>query len=595
MKKVIYGGSFDPITYGHDDVVRRAAKHFDQLTVGIGVNADKEDRYLFSLQERLYLVREVLKDVLNVDVVAYRGMTTDFAKEHEYDLLIRGLRNGKDFDAEQSLERAFKRQEKDNLETFFLNAQQSMQDLSSSAVKSVLKEQWDIRDYVPLIIKQALEGRLLWQYITGVTGSVGTGKSFTTEKFIELCKKNWIPAHHLDLDKIGHEVQWLLQEPLYQTARQKIIQLFGDDVRNEDGSINRKTLGPKVFSDPQKMEILNSIMYDPMRTRTKRLMYNQKWLFFYNAALIAENDTSSLMNNNVVLVDAPLDIQRQRIAHRGVPEEKIDRILASQHTTTSKRGKIIEAIQRDHHGKIIDIQSPYSQQDAEILFNKVLAQVDTFGELRFQWLLNRLAVKEDPKKLFTQLRNIYDRPLSPNASWDEISRWMKGNHHKRLHIVDCMNELYQVKHLLQDPDIVECALLFHDIIYDPTSKTNEADSATFADKILTQWWLPREFIQKVQLLILATQHTDKWSDIDSNYIMDIDKSILGKEPRKYTQYATDIRREYAIYSDAQYAQWRKDFLTGVLNTTPLFQTEYFQEQYEEQAKINITNELTTIK
>ncbi|MEI6673088.1 MAG: hypothetical protein WCL02_07390 [bacterium] len=90
------------------------------------------------------------------------------------------------------------------------------------------------------------------------------------------------------------------------------------------------------------------------------------------------------MNNNVVLVDAPLDIQRQRIAHRGVPEEKIDRILASQHTTTSKRGKIIEAIQRDHHGKIIDIQSPYSQQDAEILFNKVLAQVDTFGELRFQ-------------------------------------------------------------------------------------------------------------------------------------------------------------------------------------------------------------------
>lgn len=141
MKKVIYGGSFDPITYGHDNLVRRAVKHFDQLTVGIGVNADKEDKYLFSLQERLYLVREVLKDVLNVDVVAYRGMTTDFAKEHEYDLLIRGLRNGNDFDAEQSLERAFKRQEKDNLETFFLNAQQSMQDLSSSAVKAVLKEQ----------------------------------------------------------------------------------------------------------------------------------------------------------------------------------------------------------------------------------------------------------------------------------------------------------------------------------------------------------------------------------------------------------------------------------------------------------------------
>lgn len=77
------------MTYGHDDVARRAKKHFDHLTIGIGVNASKEANYLFSLQERLYLVRESLKDLLNVDVVAYRGMTTDYAKENEYDLLIR--------------------------------------------------------------------------------------------------------------------------------------------------------------------------------------------------------------------------------------------------------------------------------------------------------------------------------------------------------------------------------------------------------------------------------------------------------------------------------------------------------------------------
>ena len=316
MKKAIYWWSFDPITYWHDDVVRRAAKFFDELTVGIWVNAEKEWRYLFSLQERLYLVREALKDLLNIDVVAYRGMTTDFAKENEYNLLIRGLRNGNDFDAEQSLERAFKRQEKDNLETFFLNAKQSMQDLSSSAVKAVLKEQWDIRQYVPMIVKQAMEERLLGQHMLGITGCPGSWKSFTTQQFLKLCEKNWIPSHHLDLDKIWHEVQDTLQEPLYRSTRQKIIQLFGNDVANENGSINRKILGPKVFSDPEKLKLLNDIMREPMQTRTKRLMYNQKWLFLYDAALIAEAGTSSIVNNNVVLINVSSELQEKRLTQK---------------------------------------------------------------------------------------------------------------------------------------------------------------------------------------------------------------------------------------------------------------------------------------
>jgi dephospho-CoA kinase len=64
---------------------------------------------------------------------------------------------------------------------------------------------------------------------------------------MKLCEKNGIVGHNLDLDKIGHEVQDTLQEPIYQQTRQKIIQIFGEDVANPNGSINRKTLGPKVF------------------------------------------------------------------------------------------------------------------------------------------------------------------------------------------------------------------------------------------------------------------------------------------------------------------------------------------------------------
>ena len=220
-----------------------------------------------------------------------------------------------------------------------------------------------------------------------------------------------------------------------------------------------------------------------------------------------------------------------------------------------------------------------------------MAQVDTFGELRFAGLLNRLWVKEDSKKLFIQLRDMYDRPISADAKWDEISQKMKWSYHKRLHAIDCSNELYQIKHLLNNPDAVECALLFHDAIYDPTSKTNEEDSATLAEKMLTQRWIQKDFIERVKQLILVTKHIKDSENNDEKYIMDIDKAILGKSPRIYNQYAKDVRREYYMYSDEQFKKWRGEFLTNEMHKDTVYHTEYFHQKYNAQAKENMTNEL----
>lgn len=593
MKQALYAWSFDPITHGHKDITERAAKHFDKVTVGIGVNPDKEGRYLFSLQERLHLTREVLKDILNVDVLAFRGMLSDFAYENKYPVVVRGIRNGKDFEMEQELQWAIERQ-KLGIETFFLNAKQSVSDVSSSAVKSVLKEQGDIKPYAPLIIKQAMEGRLLGQYIAGVTWSVGSGKSFTTDTFMKLCEKNGITWHNLDLDKIGHEIQWPLQEPIYQETRQRIIQTFGDDVANEDGTINRENLGPKVFWDAKKLEELNAIMHDPMRVRTRRLMYNQKGLFFYNAALIAENNASNIVNNNIVLVNVDPAIQAKRLEERWASPEDVTRRLKSQFTTEYKKSLLLESIKKDEHGLIIDLQTPYINQSEKIAFNALLAQIDTFGELRFSGLLNRLWVKENHAKLFAELRNMYDRPISPDANRDEITQKIKGNYHKRLHIIDSSNEFYKIRHLIKNPDIIECAILFHDIIYDPTSKTNEEDSANFAENILIKRWLPKDFIEEVKRYILLTKH-DKIPDTeDGKYLVDIDTSILWRERKKYEQYAKDIRREYYMYSDNKYNAGRKNVLKFFLEKENIFQTEHFQNKYKDQAKTNIEQEISSL-
>jgi putative protein kinase ArgK-like GTPase of G3E family len=94
--------------------------------------------------------------------------------------------------------------------------------VSSSATKAILKEQGKIDEYVTLNVKHALEARLLGQYLFGVTGTIGAGKSYITDQFVALGEKYAIPVHNLDLDKVGHKILGEYTEPGYLALRQKL-------------------------------------------------------------------------------------------------------------------------------------------------------------------------------------------------------------------------------------------------------------------------------------------------------------------------------------------------------------------------------------
>ena len=113
----IYSGTFDPLTYGHIDLVRRAARLFDKLTVGIAASLKKST--LFSLQERLYLAEQVFADMPRVEVVSFDGLLTDFAKERGAHIIVRGLRVVSDFDHEFQMA-SMNRMIDPGLETIFL-------------------------------------------------------------------------------------------------------------------------------------------------------------------------------------------------------------------------------------------------------------------------------------------------------------------------------------------------------------------------------------------------------------------------------------------------------------------------------------------
>ena len=152
MKKAIYPGTFDPITYGHMDIVDRAVKVFK--VVVLAVAADSENTAL-SVDDRVYLAREALAGVDNVQVVSFSGLVADFARQEEARFLIRGLRVVSDFDYECQMA-VMNRTLNNDLETVFFMAAEKYQYLSSSLVRQVAVHGGNMNGFVPEVVSNHL-------------------------------------------------------------------------------------------------------------------------------------------------------------------------------------------------------------------------------------------------------------------------------------------------------------------------------------------------------------------------------------------------------------------------------------------------------
>ncbi|MDD6159073.1 MAG: pantetheine-phosphate adenylyltransferase [Oscillospiraceae bacterium] len=156
MRTAICPGSYDPITLGHLNVIRRAARLFDKVVVCVGVNAGKHA--LFTLEERMDHIRRVTARLGNVEVASWDGLQVDFAKNYENPVLVRGLRTITDFEYEFQMEMFNKRLNKD-VETIFLAAAEKYTYLSSSAVRELALYGADLSSYVPYEILEEVAER----------------------------------------------------------------------------------------------------------------------------------------------------------------------------------------------------------------------------------------------------------------------------------------------------------------------------------------------------------------------------------------------------------------------------------------------------
>ena len=145
MRKAVFPGSFDPITLGHYDIIKRSIPLFDEIVIAIGINADK--KYMFTLEERQQFIEESFKDFPTISVIIYEGLTIDLCKKIDAQFIVRGLRNPADFEFEKAIAHTNRRLSK--IETVFLLTASKTSYISSSIVRDVIRNGGEYQMLVP--------------------------------------------------------------------------------------------------------------------------------------------------------------------------------------------------------------------------------------------------------------------------------------------------------------------------------------------------------------------------------------------------------------------------------------------------------------
>ncbi len=160
MKRAVYPGTFDPVTYGHLDVITRGSKIFDELIVAVGHNPFKEP--IFTVEERMDMLSKSTREIQNTKVDCFEGMLTDYMEKMQTNIILRGIRTVSDFEYE--FQRALtNRVLKTDVETVFIMTSQEYSFLNSSLIKEAVSLGGDISKFVPSDVEKLLRQKLLSQ------------------------------------------------------------------------------------------------------------------------------------------------------------------------------------------------------------------------------------------------------------------------------------------------------------------------------------------------------------------------------------------------------------------------------------------------
>ncbi len=372
MSIAVYALSGDPITYGHIDIIKRAAQSFDKLIVALGINSSK--KYLLTTEEKYKVAKESLAFLNNVEVMFFDGLLVDFAFEQNANVIIRGIRNASDFEFEKSLDQINSSQM--NIDTFFLFSKSQFSHVSSSSVKAIQLENGLIHEYVPLPVKKLLERKISSQLIYGITGIMGSGKSYVAEQLVKISKEENLKndsmplVHNIELDKLAQRV-YTEEKPAYASIREKINSHFG--------TLDKKKIAEIAFgseNSKEHVEFLNNIFKDPVMVLLRQELRDKKGIILINAALLVESNLLNICNNHVIVVDADSDVRNSRLkSFRNIETNDADNRIKHMKSNSSKISFIKNAISESHFGNVRKFDNTEStEEDIQSLYLKLVEE-----------------------------------------------------------------------------------------------------------------------------------------------------------------------------------------------------------------------------
>lgn len=370
--RAIYAFSGDPITYGHIDIVRRAARTYDEVVVAIGENPEKTNRYLFPRDERLEMTERALGEIENVTCALMDGLLAEYSYRHGFDVIIRGVRNNTDLEGELVLFAANQMLHQ-SVDTVFFPTKPELSHISSSVVKAIVAEGGDVSRYCPLFVKERLERRLLGKVFIGVAGGIAAGKTLFAQCLIKELQKT-VVASYISLDSVGHFVLSDSPKAIYRKTRERICREFGDELMLDDGSIDRKALGKIVFNDSRTLKLLNRIMREPMLARLyEETRATPEGITVLEGAILVEGNWSRIVNNRVILVDADEETRLNRLLKRNrLSKQEAEVKIKRQMDAQDRRSMLQRTIRRDGWGHCWEFRNTEPKIDCSGLAREIL-------------------------------------------------------------------------------------------------------------------------------------------------------------------------------------------------------------------------------
>jgi len=200
------------------------------------------------------------------------------------------------------------------------------------------------------------------------------------------------------------------------------------------------------------------------------------------------------------------------------------------------------------------------------------------------------------KEKFLSLIEKYSENKSYNSQcWDEVEKKYSSktrHYHNLQHLENMITELNTVEQQVTDLDTLLFAIYYHDIVYKPTKSNNEHQSALLFKKRIEKTYFAK--LLECMAQIEATKEHKPTTDNDTNILLDLDLSILGKNPKTYKTYCENIRKEYQVYPDFMFRKGRKKVLQSILQLDSIYKTNFFKQKYETQARENLSLELNQL-